>query len=174
MEVSVSGPQDTSHYADWPSDWWNVPTQGYAGSHYAVWPPTLLERPIKAMCPQRVCTVCGEPSRRIVESEGVGRSGRGLQTSRLLGGGRADGSAGWERVTTTTLGWTDCGHNNTWRNGLILDPFAGSGTTLAAATGHGRDALGYDLDPRNVDLAIERVGGLFLTHLTLDEWRSAA
>lgn len=45
--------------------------------------------------------------------------------------------------------------------GLVLDPFAGSGTTLAVATGHGRRALGIDLDERNADLARQRVG-LFL------------
>ena len=56
-----------------------------------------------------------------------------------------------------TVGWSDCGHN-AWRNGLVLDPFAGSGTTLAVATGHGRDCIGIDLDERNVDLARERVG----------------
>jgi DNA modification methylase len=42
--------------------------------------------------------------------------------------------------------------------GTVLDPFAGSGTTLAVATGHGRHAIGIDLDPRNADLATERVG----------------
>ncbi len=49
-----------------------------------------------------------------------------------------------------------------WRNGVVLDPFAGSGTTLAVATGHGRDAIGIDLDARNADLARERIG-MFLT-----------
>jgi DNA modification methylase len=45
----------------------------------------------------------------------------------------------------------------------VLDPFAGSGTTLAVATGHGRDAIGIDLDERNAELALERVGPMFLT-----------
>jgi hypothetical protein len=31
-----------------------------------------------------------------------------------------------------------------------------------AATGHGRDAIGIDLDPRNADLARQRCG-MFLT-----------
>lgn len=62
----------------------------------------------------------------------------------------------------TTLGWTDCGHDD-YRPGAVLDPFAGSGTTLAVATGHGRDAIGIDLDARNADLALERVGPLLLT-----------
>ena len=49
-----------------------------------------------------------------------------------------------------------------WRNGIVLDPFAGSGTTLEVAVGNGRDAIGIDLDSRNADLARERVG-MFLT-----------
>lgn len=153
-----------------PLDWWEIPTQPYSGSHYAVWPPALLDRPIKAMCPQKVCTVCGEPSRRIVERDG-GAAARGRPVA-ATGGGR-EAKAGRLTVQeatgrhlatspTRTVGWSDCGHGNTWRNGIVLDPFAGSGTTLAVATGHGRDAIGIDLDARNVDLAAERVG-MFLT-----------
>jgi site-specific DNA-methyltransferase (cytosine-N4-specific) len=49
-----------------------------------------------------------------------------------------------------------------YRPALVLDPFAGSGTTLSVATGHGHDAIGFDLDPRNADLALDRVGPLLL------------
>lgn len=38
------------------------------------------------------------------------------------------------------------------------------------ATGHGRTALGFDLDERNVDLARDRVGPMFFSSLTLAEW----
>lgn len=66
-----------------------------------------------------------------------------------------------EFVQTTTAErtstWSDCGHD-TWRPGLVLDPFVGSGTTLEVATGMGREATGIDLDPRNADLARDRVG----------------
>jgi len=34
----------------------------------------------------------------------------------------------------------------------------GSGTTLAVATGMARTATGIDIDTRNADLALERVG----------------
>jgi DNA modification methylase len=42
------------------------------------------------------------------------------------------------------------------RNGLILDPFAGSGTTILAAERSGRIARVVELDPLYVDVAIRR------------------
>lgn len=42
------------------------------------------------------------------------------------------------------------------RNGLILDPFLGSGTTVIAAELSGRRAYGMELDPRYVDVLIAR------------------
>jgi DNA modification methylase len=42
------------------------------------------------------------------------------------------------------------------RNGLILDPFLGSGTTVIAAELTGRRAAGFELEPRYVDTIIRR------------------
>jgi DNA modification methylase len=42
--------------------------------------------------------------------------------------------------------------------GMVLDPFAGSGTTLDVACGHGRSAIGIDLNPVNLDLILDRLG----------------
>lgn len=137
---------------DWHSDvddgpngdrLWVMATQPYSGAHFATYPETLPRRLIEAMCPIRVCRTCGKPSERVVD-----RSRSALSAA----AGRNITAA--EHVT---LGWTDCGHND-WRPGVVLDPFAGSGTTLAMATGLGRDAIGIELDERNVDLIRERVG----------------
>ena len=49
-----------------PLDTWVIPTAPYKGSHYATFPPALVIKPVLSMCPERVCVVCGEPSRRIV------------------------------------------------------------------------------------------------------------
>lgn len=43
-----------------------------------------------------------------------------------------------------TVGWTDCGHDTPAR-GVVLDPFAGTGTTLKTAVDEGRDGIGVDL-----------------------------
>lgn len=39
-----------------------------------------------------------------------------------------------------------------WRPGVVLDPFAGTGTTLHVAEALGRDAIGIDIDERNLEL----------------------
>ena len=70
--------------------------------------------------------------------------------------GRASNGGG-ERVTIRgtwgtnidTLGWSDCGCGAPFTPGTVLDPFAGTGTTLAVADLHGRDAIGIDIDARN-------------------------
>ncbi len=46
---------------------------------------------------------------------------------------------------------------------LVLDPFGGSGTTGAVATGHGRDAVLCELNPEYADLAVQRIGPMFTT-----------
>lgn len=68
----------------------------------------------------------------------------------------------------------ECHDHSHWRNGIVLDPFAGSGTTLAVATGHGRDAIGIDIDERNAALALQRVGPLMLTVETLNTLKEIA
>ena len=143
----------------------DVSPRGYTGAHYAVWPPELVRLLIDEMCPRRVCTTCGQPSRRIVETTPT-FDGKPIAAGKRLGtlGGQAsDTGVDHNRFQTerTTVGWSDCGHG-TWRPGRILDPFVGSGTTLAVASGMARDAVGIDIDERNAWLAQERVG-VFLT-----------
>lgn len=198
-----------------PLDYWVIPPAPYTGSHYAVYPPALCERPIESMVPRKVCTVCGEPSRRIAgtitldsyrdsgrtqtrravalaDEHGLtdehiaairafGTSDAGKAQDQNTGAGKntpgvralateakkALGGYFREFVMSTNAapspgGWSDCGHD-AWRNGVVLDPFAGSGTTLMVASGHGRDSIGIDLDERNADLARDRVGPLLLT-----------
>jgi DNA modification methylase len=45
------------------------------------------------------------------------------------------------------------------RNGVILDPFGGAGTTLIAAERTGRRARLIEIDPIFVDVSIERGSG---------------
>lgn len=143
-----------------PLDWWVVNTAQYPGSHYAVMPDDLLDVPMRAAVPERVCDVCSLPWERLVVCGKCGaRGGNSLvRTFRRSCVCPKDEPRPWVR----TPEWQQpCAHG-TWRRGIVLDPFGGSGTTALAATGRGRDAVLIDLDARNADLARARVG-MFLT-----------
>ena len=170
---SIEQPHLVSHPAGAPPlDWWNIPTSPYKGAHYATYPPALCEKPIASMCPREVCVECGEPRRRIVgDAEYINsRTGQPVTTLHYRSGETIDGqgksvnSAGQgDRAATRTaptLGWTECecGPAAGYRPGVVLDPFGGSGTTGAVASGMGRDSILIDIDERNAEQARDRIG----------------
>jgi len=137
-------------------DWWlvNVGQDRGNGDHFAPWPTEVALRLIEVMCPRRVCTTCGEPSRRVTQRERVtGTSGRyessgkygRIQTEDDKQGVDLRGGV-FKNRRVLGMGWSDCGCN-TWRPGMVLDPFAGSGTSLLVAALQDRDAIGIDLNP---------------------------
>lgn len=158
---AVLGVADSNNGAPPLDHWWDEPdgdltwlinTQGSSLAHYAMWPPKLAERLVLSMVPREVCRVCGEPRRRLVKAERrmVGKVNPGWKLARSAatgGGAMAQGAT----TSRETLGWSDCGHGS-YRPGIVCDPFAGTGTTLAVADIHGRDAIGFDLDPANREL----------------------
>lgn len=149
---------------------WVISTKPYKGAHYATWAPALCERPIKATCPERVCTVCGQPSERVARTiNAVGTARLHNRAERARQPHALPSSALPRASERRTVGWTDCGHG-AWRRGVVLDPFAGSGTTLAVVAELGRHAIGIDLDERNIALARERVGEpITIEHITSKE-----
>ena len=81
---------------------WNVATQPYAGKHYAVYPPKLIEPCILAGCP---------------------------------------------------------------KNGTVLDPFGGSGTTAGVAIKHGRKAVLCELNDNYINDMYDRINGIIDGHI---------
>lgn len=78
-----------------PGDVFEVTTKPFPDAHFAVYPPELCEKPIKATCP---------------------------------------------------------------KGGVVMDPFAGAGTTLLKAKELGRDYIGIELNPEYADMARARIG----------------
>jgi site-specific DNA-methyltransferase (adenine-specific) len=117
-----------------PTDVWTLPPGRHVGGHFATYPEALVRRPILATAPAKVCTACGRPWRR--SKRRVTFLGDKPQARPLV----------------------PCGCNAPTRPGLVLDPFAGSGTTLKVARDLGRDALGIELHPGFAALARERAG----------------
>jgi len=121
-----------------PGDVWNFPTSCDRLGHQATFPEALIERPILATCPERICVQCDRPWRRPVRIRSVATS---------------EGPRGVRKVGP--LGRCDCFAPA--RAGVVLDPFFGTGTVGVVAERLGRDWLGIELNPAYVRLAETRL-----------------
>jgi DNA modification methylase len=149
---------------------WTINAQPFKGAHFAVFPWELARRCIDAGASMGgCCSECGAPRRRVLdEAEAVEGRGSGNSERKLAGdaeNGRVNmhmgSSVPWAPTTRQTLRWAaTCAHDAPTAPCRVLDPFAGSGTTLAVAVAvaGGREAIGVELNPAYAELARQRVG----------------
>jgi DNA modification methylase len=146
---------------------WTVTTKPYSGAHFAVMPAALVEPCIKAGCPEQCCSMCGAGYERITAKQkrfesGSGRSGNAIEGKQDLAASDTNSTPDIRMgpvVSVQTLGWApacDCAASGTMP-GTVLDPFAGSGTTLAVAAELGRSGIGCELNPDYIRLAERRI-----------------
>jgi DNA modification methylase len=110
---------------------WLLATAPYRGAHFATFPPTLVGPCILAGTSHRgCCRRCGAPWHR----------------------DRSASSDSWGPTCSCPI--TDPVAS------LVLDPFAGSGTTLMVAQRLGRNAVGIELNPAYEALVRRRCGGV--------------
>lgn len=144
---------------------WTLPTAAFPGAHFATFPTALAEPCVLAGSSPVACGRCGAPWRRIVSSRRLldGREVRGNwgdPTARLLSGRRMRRGERYSKVEVhrETVGWEpSCGHRDPSGRSVVLDPFAGSGTTGLVALRHGRDFLGVELSGAYAQLARRRL-----------------
>lgn len=121
-----------------PGDVWTIPTAADRRGHQATFPEALIERPILATCPERICVQCDaawtRPTRIVSR-----RTDEGMRHRREIG----------------ELRRCDCFAPS--RPGVVLDPFLGTGTTAVVAERLNRDWLGVELNRRYVELAKRRI-----------------
>ena len=154
---------------------WSIPTQGRPDAHFATYPDELPRRCILAGTSERgVCTACGAPWVRQTETELIGGHPLRKDNDRRSVAGELEAGASWAKTghkpgghnQVTTLGWQPtCGCNADTVPATVLDPFAGSGTTLAVAQALGRQSIGLDLNPEYLEIAkryINRADGITL------------
>jgi site-specific DNA-methyltransferase (adenine-specific) len=114
-----------------PGDVWSIGVSQFRGSHFATYPPQLVERMLQAGCPPRRCSACRAPWRKRVIRRG--------------------------HHATRQPAAATCACEAPTEPGLVLDPFLGSGTTAVVAAQRGRDWLGIELNPAFAALARDRI-----------------
>jgi hypothetical protein len=144
-------------------DIWDIPPAAYPDAHFATFATEEPETCIKASCPAEICVKCSKPRVRIVKKANVRehpqRQGRKDRNKADYDGeGYAERESGlgltWDEQT---VGWSDCGCNEGWVSGTVLDPFIGTGTTAVAARMLGRRAIGIDASEDYLRQAVTRL-----------------
>lgn len=147
---------------------WHLGPEPYPEAHFATFPTEIPRRAIKAGTSEKgCCSACGAcwVRKREVDVSTDGREnagerhGVGYAVSRLDARGKcpsglvvASRTTGWEPGCSCRgagVGVVPC---------VVLDPFLGSGTTVAVARELGRHGVGIELNPKYVELARDRIG----------------
>jgi site-specific DNA-methyltransferase (adenine-specific) len=140
---------------------WNIPMGQTKESHYAVFPPALIERPVAMTCPLEI-TEQG-PKRRMVEmvpyeesrpvKRSVGKYTKPEEEIRVKSG-RQDTGRQYVPRKPVTVGWEP--DLPTIRRGIVLDPFCGTATAGEVALKLGRHFIGIELYENNVQIGEDR------------------
>ena len=159
---------------------WEITTQPFPESHFAVYPEALVEPCIKAGTSEKgCCSKCGKPIARVLEKverpkpqnyggkwsdQDPNSSGR-----RILSNLKALRKAGMPHdqpfPVPKTISWEpQCDCEAEAIPCTVLDPFAGAGTTLLVARRLLRDAIGIDISEAYQRMAIRR-GGVTVSSL---------
>jgi DNA modification methylase len=158
----------------WPKtrhkrDVWTIPTQGYPGAHFAVFPEKLVEPCVRAATSEGgVCAKCGNPWRRMTERGEPEASQPNPVLPYTADSGHQHGTGATtlhKTVETVTTGWEstcDCAFSSgetMIAPAVVLDPFVGSGTTVKVARDLGRIGIGLDISLEYLlNEACERLG----------------
>jgi len=142
-------------------DVWTITTKPYKNAHFATFPPDLPEICIKAGTSQKgACSKCGSPWERIIEhTNAVLELSETAKQKREMGLVTQIGGKQLSPASSKTIGWNptcSCGINNTIPC-VVIDPFLGSGTVIKVALKHGRQGLGFDIQPNYAPLIEKRI-----------------
>ena len=136
-----------------------LPTQAFRGSHTATFPVKLVEPCILAgTSAAGCCSQCGRPWMRDLEVTYQTIAPNTEDRKRRHADRRIFEITVPRVRVARTLGWKptcECGAPTV--PALVLDPFLGTGTTLAVAQQHGRHGVGIELNDGYLGLITERL-----------------
>lgn len=139
---------------------WDIKVASFKGAHFAVYPEELIITPIKAGCPEYVCTSCGIPRVKIYRLSGnnIVFGGYGSKTAEHIQASPSSSILTKQVQEKELAGYSSCDCvNPEYLPGIVLDPFIGSGTTALVALKLGRHFIGIDSNQKYVDMAMERI-----------------
>ena len=145
-------------FASEEGDVMKVPTQPHKDAHFAIFPDKLVEPMIKAGCPSKVCSECGFIPERITEKFdfGVAESDTAFPDGNIKS--LSQNRQAWRKMgveappAPETTGYTSCDCDADFEPGVVLDPFAGSGTTMKNAKLLGRSTIGIEISEEYCDI----------------------
>ncbi len=144
-----------------PGSVWSIPSEplqvpDHLGvDHFAAFPQEWPRRLILGWCPQEVCSECGEGRAPVVEKEATLPAPPTFSMNKTPNAG----VPGPKGVIATITGYACACADNTAPStpGVVLDPFAGTGTVPMVARALGRTGIGVDLSADYLRLANWRV-----------------
>lgn len=146
-----------------------INTYPFKGAHFAVFNERLITPCILASTSPMACPECGAPWERVVQKPTIPPEAY-LDRPKAQPGNNSESS--WLRIPGSRrhlirppqqAGWRptcSCPSNNGSGRCVVLDPFAGSGTTLLVAESLGRDSIGVELNPEYCSMIEERMKDL--------------
>ena len=138
---------------------WSISTKPFPEAHFAVFPEELVKQCLDAGCPSEVCIKCKKPRIQQYHSKTLERYELSKDDPRYRPA-RYDKKypdKGMRYAEVTDLGLSDCGCNAGFEDGIVLDPFMGSGTTALVALKHNRNFVGIELNSDYIKIANKRI-----------------
>jgi DNA modification methylase len=163
-------PSNEANHREWGSPgganrrdvWKDIKPEPYGGQHFATFPPDLPRLCIQASTSEAgACGACGSQLARVLEKQKAAVTNP-RPFAKVGNGDRNDTGDIYEEKETTTLGFRPtcrCPEAQQPVPATVLDPFAGTATTLLAAQRLGRRSVGADLSREYLDMAIKRLSG---------------
>ncbi len=144
---------------------WHLGPEPYRECHFATFPTEIPRRAIKAGTSEKgCCPKCGAGWVRQIEAwhENPGNRTTNGPRHKSKNDGELGSACYDQRLErrVRTLGWSpscECSGGEPVPC-LVLDPFLGSGTTVAVARELGRHGVGIELNPAYAELARVRIG----------------
>ena len=141
---------------------WTIPTRPNPEAHFAAFNSELITPMILSGCPEFICKECGKAREKIIDGSNrintrpgkdVGNAKSGTESDPNKNLHNSDLSKYRQKIISKVVGYTDCECENKYESGIVLDPFAGIGTTLYTAWKLGRNYIGFEISSEYCKIA---------------------